>query len=83
MSIFLSLPISVGFTGAPPWAVSAPDLAVGTLAWVQTKGNRRSPAARARARRGTNENVWVEPVLLLLQDNWTCPRNARTVLTSK
>ena len=27
---FLSLPISVGIAGAPPWAVSAPDLAVGT-----------------------------------------------------
>ena len=31
---FLSFPIGVGLAGAPPWAVSAPDLAVGTWAWV-------------------------------------------------
>ena len=59
MSIFLSLPISVGIAGAPPWAVSAPDLAVGMWAWVQTRENRRSPAARTRARRGASESVWV------------------------
>ena len=56
---FLSLPISVGIAGAPPWVVSAPGLAVGTWVWVQTRGNRRSPAARTRARRGTSESVWV------------------------
>ena len=55
----LSLSISVGIAGAPPWAISAPDLAVGTWAWAQTKGNRRSPTARTRARRGTSERVWV------------------------
>ena len=57
MSIFFSLSISVGFGGALPMAASAPDLAVGAWAWVQTRGNRRSPAARARARRGTIESV--------------------------
>ena len=33
--------------------------AVGTWAWVQTRGNRRSPTARTRARRGTSESVWL------------------------
>ena len=54
-----SLQISVGFGGAPLWAVSAPDLDVGAWAWVQTRVKRRSPAARARARQGTSESVWV------------------------
>ena len=36
---FLSLLISVGLAGTPPWAVSAPDFALGSWAWVQTKGN--------------------------------------------
>ena len=56
---FLSLPTIVGIARAPPWADSAPDLAVGTWAWVRTRGNRRSPARRTRARRGTSESVWV------------------------
>ena len=59
MSIFFSLSISVGFGGALPMAASAPDLAVGAWAWVQTRGNRRSPAVRAHAPRGTSESVWV------------------------
>ena len=50
---FLTLSISVGIAGSPPWGVWAPDLAVGTWAWVQTRRIRRSPAARARARPGT------------------------------
>ena len=57
--VLFTLPISVGIAGAPRWAVSAPDLAVGTWVWVQTRGNRCSPAARTRARRGTSESVWV------------------------
>ena len=44
---FLTLPIRIGITGAPPWAFSAPDLAVGTWAWVQTtRWNRCSHAER-------------------------------------
>ena len=54
--VFLSLPTSVGIAGAPPSAVSAPDLTVGTWAWVQTRGTRRSPAAWAHARPGTSES---------------------------
>ena len=33
---FLSLPISVGIADAPPWGVSAPD-----LAWVRGHGYRQ------------------------------------------
>ena len=54
MSIFSSLLISVGIAGVP--SVSAPDLAVGTWAWVQARGTDalppRGPAlveARAKA----------------------------------
>ena len=46
----------MGIAGAPPWGVSAPDLAMGTWAWVQTRGIRRSPAARAHAHPGTSES---------------------------
>ena len=53
---FVSLRISVGIAGAPPWGVSAPDLAVGTWACAQTRGIRRSPAAPAHARPGPSEN---------------------------
>ena len=42
--------ISVGLAGAPPWGVSASDLAVGAWAWLQTRGNRASLAAAARVR---------------------------------
>lgn len=37
-------------TGASPWGVSAPDLAVGSRAWMQTRGDRPSCATVARAR---------------------------------
>ena len=53
---FLSLLISVRLAGTLPWAVLATDLAVGTWAWVQTKGSRRSPAVEAHARPGTSES---------------------------
>ena len=49
--------ISVGLAGAPPWGVSAPDFAVGRGPWVQTRRNRASRAAPARARRGAGRQV--------------------------
>ena len=69
----------MGLAGAPPWGVSASDLAVGTWVWVLTRGIRRSPTAEAR----TSENRLGEPECLLLWDNWTRPRNLKTVYVLK
>ena len=45
---FLSLLISVGFAGAPPWGVSAPDLAMGTCSGVLPPRGRTLVRARAK-----------------------------------
>ena len=47
--------ISVGFGGAPPWAVSAPGLDVGAWAWVQTRVNRPALSRRAGGRSSRQE----------------------------
>ena len=56
------------------------DVAVGTWAWVQTKGKQRDPAAETRAPPLHERNRLDEPIPIILQDNSTCPRNAKTVL---
>ena len=52
MSIFDHLRLVGGLRARRSGAFRPPDLAVGSWAWVKTRVNRRSPAARARARRG-------------------------------
>ena len=50
----------MAFRGAPPWAVSAPDLDVGAWAWVQTRVNRPALSCRAggRSSRQERKRLW-------------------------
>ena len=50
----------MGFGGAPPWAVSAPDHDVVAWAWVQTRGNRPALSRRAggRSSRQERKRLW-------------------------
>ena len=47
--------ISVGFGSAPPWAVPAPDLDMGTWPWVQTGVNRSALSCHAGGRSSRQE----------------------------
>ena len=53
-----------GLEGAPPWAVSAPDLDVGAWAWVHTRVNRPlPPRGRPLVEAGAKASVGVvDPV---------------------
>ena len=49
-----------------------------------TEKGRPALSRRAGARSWSNKRKRLgEPVFLFLRENWTCPRNARTVLISK
>ena len=50
----------MGFGGAPPWAVSVPDLDVGAWAWVKTRVNRPALSRRAGGRlsRQERKRLW-------------------------
>ena len=50
----------MGFGGAPPWAVSSPDLDVGASAWVQTRVNQPALSRRAggRSSRQKRKRLW-------------------------
>ena len=50
----------MGFGGAPPWAVPAPDLDVGAWAWVQTRVNRPALSRHAggRSSRQERKGLW-------------------------
>ena len=52
--------IGVGSGGAPPLAVSAPDLDVGAWAWVQTRVNLPAFCRRAggRSSRQERKRLW-------------------------
>ena len=68
--------IGVGFGGAPPWAVSAPDLDVGAWAWVQIKVNRPALSHRTgvRSSRQDRKRLWAGVFIFLC----ACP-NVRSV----
>ena len=60
----------------------APDIAVGAWAWVQTRGNRCSRAARTRARRGTSESVWVSRVFYRPHTNFKIKRRSESTIAN-